>query len=52
MLKGVADEFGLSSCESVRRNLRDGRKLDGTSSVVGVGSYPGDTEDYTNSKFV
>mmetsp|Transcript_20405 Transcript_20405/g.33305 ORF Transcript_20405/g.33305 Transcript_20405/m.33305 type:complete len:376 (+) Transcript_20405:63-1190(+) len=45
LLKAVADEFGLSTCEFVRRSLRKGRKLVGTSSVVGVGSYPGDTED-------
>mmetsp|Transcript_25787 Transcript_25787/g.54519 ORF Transcript_25787/g.54519 Transcript_25787/m.54519 type:complete len:384 (+) Transcript_25787:228-1379(+) len=45
LLKAVADDFGLSSCELVRRSLRKGRKLVGTSSVVGVGSYPGDEED-------
>ena len=52
LLKAVADEFGLSTCEFVRRSLRKGRKLVGTSSVVGVGSYPGDTEDSIHSELI
>lgn len=47
LLKAVADQFDLSSCEFVRRSLRgddDRRKL-GASSVVGAGSYPNDEPD-------
>lgn len=46
LLRALADEFDLSSCESdIRRSLRIGRQLETTSPVVGVGSYPSDSLD-------
>lgn len=44
LLNAVADDFGLSTCEFIRGNLRNG-----TSSVVGIDSYPGDMEDTINT---
>jgi len=51
LLKAVADQFSLTSCEIVRRSLRkERRKLAGDSSVVAVGSEPEDTEDSVHSE--
>lgn len=52
LLKAVADEYNLSSCEFGRRSLRNGRKLTDISSIVGAGSYLGDVVDSINTECV
>lgn len=51
LLRAVAGEFDLSSCEYGRRNLRKGRQLSPDTSTVGIGSYPSDVLDTVHSEF-
>lgn len=51
LLEALASKYGLSSCEwgeYGRRSLR--RQLLGASTVVGIGSYPVDRQDFIHSE--